>query len=131
VEPSNLEQTINHIASRDADSILIDLSSYGGHKGKVVQDNETRSGQAVFFSNSSTDYREIIVGPYINLAPGKYIETLRLKVSDNQSSQEFVNIDISSPIITGLSGQITGFTHFVSQHNRLLRMRLKSQINIS
>jgi hypothetical protein len=114
VEPSNLDQTINHIASRDADSILIDLYSYGGHRGRVVQDNETRSGQAVLFSNSSTDYREIITGPFVNLAPGEYTATLRLKVSDNQSSQEFVNIGISSPIITGLSGQITGFTDFAS-----------------
>ncbi|MHC4321629.1 MAG: T9SS type A sorting domain-containing protein, partial [Planctomycetota bacterium] len=113
LEPSTLESSINHILSRKADSVLVNLASgYGWHAGEVIQDTDAVGAEAVLFSNASTDFVEIIQGPFINMAPGDYKAVLRLKVADNQSTVDFVEISVSRANRAGLSNQIIGFTEF-------------------
>lgn len=116
IESRNFENKLNDILSRNTDSVFIDLGSgYHWHRGEVVIDNQAEGGEALYFQNTSTGYTEIILGPYINLAPGHYLWQLRLKVSDNQSSADFLNISISQAIYEGINAQISGFTEFTNQ----------------
>lgn len=112
-DSSDVEYSLNHILSRNTDSVLVDLGSdYPWHSGEVVQDAEAVGREAVFFSNTSTEYLEVIHGPYINLAPGGYTAIFRFKVCNNQSSQDFVDISISRANYTGIASQLTGYTEF-------------------
>ena len=115
LEPSTLDQVIDDIFARQTDSIFIDLCSYNRHNGTVVVDNEAINGQSVLFSNSSYDFTEILNGPFLILPPGDYSVTLNLKVSDNQITEDFMDIFIGYPIYESYGAAISGWKEFVRQ----------------
>jgi len=116
VEPSSIDQVVSDIVSLNTDSICIKLNSrYPYHSGTVVQDTDAVDGEAAFYAGTSDAYHEIITGPFINLAPGDYTVAMRLKVADNQGSQDFLNIAVSSPRLRGLDAKIEGFDEFASR----------------
>jgi len=115
IESRDFDNQINSIFSQKADSILIDLGShYHWHRGQVIVDNLAVGGDALYFENTNSGYTEIILGPYINLVPGNYVLQMQLKVSDNQSSTDFLNVSISYANYSGIAAQLNGFTQIAS-----------------
>ena len=111
IDSRNFDNKINRIFSQQTDSIMIDLGSgYNWQRGQVISDNLAEGGQALYFENTSSGYTEIILGPYINLAPGDYVLHMQLKVSDNQSSADLLNVSLSYANYSGIAAQINGFT---------------------
>ena len=103
LEPSTNDAVIQDIFSRDTDNIVFEFGSYPDHNGVIVTDPDAGSGQAALFSNSSTEYVEVMSGPLINLAPGDYTATFRLKVSDNSSPENFFRFDIGHMTFSGVN----------------------------
>lgn len=111
LESGNIENIVNDIISRNTDSTFINLgSNYPWHNGQVINDDQAFGGEAIFFPNTSSGYKEIIIGPYIHLAPGQYSAKFRLKISNNQSATDFLNISISKANYSGINSELTGFT---------------------
>jgi hypothetical protein len=116
LEPSRIDGILADIFSRNNDQIRFDFSSYPDHKGVLVQDPETATGQAALFTNDSTDYIEVMAGgPIINLAPGDYTATFRFKVSDHQGSEDFINIDIGRMKFKGINVENDGWEQIASK----------------
>lgn len=112
LEAYEIDEIVAHITSRNTDQIIFDFGTYPDHKGIVIQDTDATNGQAALFSDESTKYVEVIMGPGINLAPGDYTATFRFKVSNIQSSQDFIDINIGRMKYKGIQVEDDGWEEF-------------------
>jgi hypothetical protein len=115
LEPSYMDEVVEHIFSRNNDEMVFDFATYPGHGGSIVSDREATNGQAALFSNESTDYVEVMTGPLVNLLEGEYTATFRFKVSDNRSSEGFVDINIGHMKFRGVNVQNAGWQEIARQ----------------
>ncbi len=103
LEWNNPSDIVDDLVSRSNEEIVFGFGAYPDHRGTVIQDPAAENGQAALFSSDSTEYVEVTTGPLINLAPGEYTATFRFKASNNQSTQNFVDIAIGHTEFVGVS----------------------------
>lgn len=105
VTPDNRSAILDDLLSRVAGEVFIDLAgdhdwywddpekdSYLWHTGEDVCLNTNCSEQALLFSNSNEPRIPAVWGPFATLMPGEYTASYRMKVAENNTDENVVNI---------------------------------------